>query len=98
MSDMDTVLSQLREVEETLASLPEDAFEERAELQARQRDLRAQAAKAREEMAEPRPDRDDESDEDLQVPPDRTIPIVIGAAVLVLIALVVIWIAAVGTA
>lgn len=100
MTELDPVLARLREIEDRLATLPQDAYEERAQLQARQRSLQAEAAKAREEMAENQgrdPD-EGEVEEVIQALPDRTIPIVIGVAVAILLVLVVFWLTAVGSA
>jgi DNA repair exonuclease SbcCD ATPase subunit len=55
MSDIDAIFHEITEIDQQLSDLPEDAFDERARLQARHEELRQQAARLAAESDVDRP-------------------------------------------
>ena len=55
MSDLDRIFSELSEISVRLMDLPEDAYDERAELEARREALHAEAAELRASIGDQRP-------------------------------------------
>ena len=55
MSDLDRIFSELSEISLKLSDLPEDAYDERADLESRREALHAEAAALRESVGDPRP-------------------------------------------
>jgi hypothetical protein len=55
MSDLDRIFGELSEISMRLMDLPADAYDERAELEARREALHAEAAALRESIGDPRP-------------------------------------------
>lgn len=55
MSDLDRIFSELSEISMRLSDLPEDAYDERSELEGRRKALHAEAAGLRASIGDPRP-------------------------------------------